>query len=129
MEFNEFTQALEAWCQSGHEANLACWVDGAQFQITLLGNGLRCSLEVFEGWHPEQLKALLSEAGAGVACGCRGALAFDPHAYVLLLVEWCPLPVEPPQILKCLEGLANQRAAMLSLADARELNSFTVSNL
>ncbi len=127
MAFSEFTEALQAWCDSGHEGNLSCWVDGAQFQITLLGSGLRCSLEVFEGWDRDRLDALLSEAGAGVACGCRGALAFDPHAYALLLVEWCPLPVKQVQILGCLEGLANQRAAMLSLADARELNNFTVS--
>lgn len=118
MAFSEFTLALEAWCDSGYQASLECWVDDAQFQISLLRHGLRCSLEVGQGWDPERVSALLSEAGAGVACGCLGALTFDPQTHALVLVEWRPLPVEAAQILASLEGLANQRAAMLSPASA-----------
>ena len=128
MAYSEFSQALETWCGSGYPASLECWVDDAQFQVSLLRDGLRCSLEVCGGWEPERISALLSEAGAGVACGCRGALTFDPQAHALVLVEWCPLPGDAEHILACLEGLANQRAAMLSLADSHASDEAALFN-
>ncbi|SDH58422.1 hypothetical protein SAMN05216588_105302 [Pseudomonas flavescens] len=128
MAYSEFTQAFEAWCGQGCQASLECWVDDAQFQISLLGGGLRCSLEICQGWDPARIGALLGEAGAGLACGCQGALAFDPQAHALMLVECLPAPAEASQILTCLENLANQRAAMLSLASAHPFDS-TPSNL
>ncbi|OLU14408.1 hypothetical protein BVH01_17850 [Pseudomonas sp. PA1(2017)] len=119
MAYSEFNQAFAAWCGEGYPASLECWVDDASFQISLHGAGLRCSLEICQGWDLPRIAVLLGEAGAGLACGCRGALAFDPQAHALVLVEWLPLPVQASQILTALENLANQRAAMLSLASTR----------
>lgn len=129
MEFSEFTQSLGAWCDGVYDSRFECWVDGARFRITPMGQGLRCSLDMGKGWELEKIIVLLGQAGAGFACGCRGALAFDPRAHTLVLVEHCRLPLEPSRLIVCLEGLANQRAAMLNLADHHDQSGFVVSTL
>jgi len=71
---------------------------------------------------------LLSEAGAVVACRCQGGLSFDPRTCPVMM-EGRPLPGDAAGILAAPEGLANQRAAMLSLASCPAGGEAGVFNL
>lgn len=118
MEFNEFSAVLEHWLAQRSPEPFECWIDDAQARLALLGDGVRCSLEVLDAFDcmaERLLDGILHNGAAGLACGCNGALAIDPDSYCLVLVEWCQASCDSATLLASLEGLANQRATLLSL--------------
>lgn len=131
MEFNDFVAVVSQWCEQGAGAPLDCWIDEANARLARGEDGVRCSIDVLDPYDaadPDRLTALLIQSSAGVACHCEGALALDPESHCLVLVSWHPAPGEAPVLLQCLENLANQRAAMLSLLQT-SLGSLTNASL
>src|SRR5690606_38055967 len=105
------------WCAAS-SLPLDCWIDDANARLAMMGDGVRCSLEVlnpFEASDRQRLEAVLGQGGAGLACACDGAFAIDPDTHALVLVNWQRSPCSADQLLASLERLANQRAALLSL--------------
>jgi hypothetical protein len=118
MEFNEFAAILGQWSAMRPATPLDCWIDEANARLAVIGDGVRCSIDLldpFDATDPSRLDALLSQGGASVACACDGAIALDPDTRCVVLVSWMKNPCDPSQLLNRLESLANQRAALLSL--------------
>lgn len=118
MEFSEFNEILERWSEQRPGIPLDCWIDDANARLAMVGNGVRCSIELldpFDASDTQRLAALLSQGGASLACACDGALAIDPQTRCVVLLSWIPGLCRPNQLIERLESLANQRAAMLSL--------------
>jgi hypothetical protein len=118
MEFSEFTAILAQWCELRPLTPLDGWIDDANARLAVHGDGVRVSLDVLDPYDasdPQRLTALLGQGGASVACQCEGALGIDPESRCVVLVGWLPDACTVDAVLKLLESLANQRAAMLSL--------------
>ncbi|RMS13266.1 Type III secretion protein HrpG, partial [Pseudomonas coronafaciens pv. garcae] len=97
---------------------LDCWIDEANARLAVIGDGVRCSIELLDPYDaddPQRLEALLSEGGASLACACEGAFAIDPQTRCVVLISWIANPCRLDDLLAHLESLANQRAALLSL--------------
>jgi len=121
MDFSEFCEVLAHWCQLRPATPLDCWIEEANARLASVEGGVRCSIDVldpYDGSDAQQVSALLSQGGASVACACDGALGIDPDTQCVVLLSWLPNPCSPADLLNCLESLANQRAAMLSLLQA-----------
>lgn len=118
MEFSEFTEIVGQWSAQRPAMPLDCWIDDANARLAVVGEGVRCSIELldpYDAGDPQRLEALLGEGGASLACACDGALAIDPQTRCVVLVSWMANPCSLGDLLDRLESLANQRAAMLSL--------------
>jgi len=118
MEFSEFREVLALWCQLRPAIPLDCWIDEANARLSSAERGVRCSIDVldpYDGSDVEQVSALLSHGGAGIACACEGALGIDADTHCVVLLIWMADPCTPADVFNCLESLANQRAALLAL--------------
>ncbi|CAM3058365.1 type III secretion protein [Pseudomonas floridensis] len=118
MDFSDFAQVVGQWCDQRPVTPLDCWVDDANARLEVVGDGVRCSIELldpFDANDPQRMEALLSHGGASLACACDGAFAIDPQTRCMVLVSWIPNPCNVNDLLERLESLANQRAALLSL--------------
>ncbi|AHG42315.1 type III secretion protein [Pseudomonas syringae CC1557] len=118
MEFSDFTEILGQWFAQRPATPLDCWIDDANARLAVIGNGVRCSIELldpYDAGDPQRLEALLSEGGASLACACDGAFAIDPQTRCVVLISWIANPCGLDDLLTHLESLANQRAALLSL--------------
>ncbi|WP_024694251.1 hypothetical protein [Pseudomonas syringae] len=118
MEFSDFSEILGQWSAQRPATPLDCWIDDANARLAVDGDGVRCSIEVLDPYDasdPQRLDALLLQGGASVACACDGALGIDPQTRCVVLLSWMANPCSLADLLNCLESLANQRGAMLSL--------------
>ncbi|MCF5804594.1 MULTISPECIES: type III secretion protein [Pseudomonas syringae group] len=118
MEFSDFTEILGQWVAQRPATPLDCWIDEANARLAVIGDGVRCSIELLDPYDaddPQRLEALLSEGGASLACACEGAFAIDPQTRCVVLISWIANPCHLDDLLAHLESLANQRAALLSL--------------
>jgi hypothetical protein len=120
MEFSDFSAVISQWCEQNSPAPLDCWIDEANARLVVIEGGVRCSIDILDPYDardPLRVAAMLSQGGASVACDCDGALGIDPDTHCLTLLNWRPGPGSPEALMDRLEGLANQRAAMLSLLE------------
>lgn len=118
MDFSDFTEVVGQWCELRPSTPLDCWIDDANARLAVVGDGIRCSIELLDPYDandPQRLDALLSQGGASLACACEGAFGIDPQTRCVVLVSWMPNPCTVNDLLNRLESLANQRAALLSL--------------
>lgn len=84
----------------------------------MLDEGVRCSIDLldpFDATDSQRLDILSTYCGASLACGCHGVMAVDPDTNCVVLIATVTGLCDPGDLLSCLESLANQRAALLSL--------------